>query len=835
MRLVRIESERFGRIDARTLGDLSPTLTVVVGPNEAGKSSLTALVRHVLYGFPTPADTKEAPYLSASGKRQGRLVFADDDGEWVVERTEGPHGGAVTVRTLSGRTREGLADEVTRGVSRLAYRVVFGFGLSEMQQIEQLKGKDDVLSRLYAAGAGLSVSPPDIRAKLEERMESLWKKGGSNPAINRAKARRTDVRAEIRGLEAEADGFREAAESLRDVEERLEVARAARTETQARAERLARVVTDAERLLGDAERAGARAADVARKAAAERASASAIVLDADALAVADVVDALSAEAPTFRSRMASLADQLARVDAADQRVRGLLDEAGWTEGTALVVASDAGMAAEIESARGEISTLKTRVDLATEARDRALADAVGAETAPAPDVVRRTAWRIPGLGACALGVIGVAAGLAVGQIALTLFAAVLAIAGAVLAFVPTATHLVAADSGAARSRVANAEVALESAASALAKRTAIWVDRVRESGLGSGTEQPHEIAARLQVAREVRGAVRERDVAREAALRERQPVDEYVDRVRAVIAPLLGEYPDAVTPDRCAELPGRASARVEAARRAQAALQGSLAAAERLEHDVASAQSDAASARIAAQEAVRSAGLAEGGLEEVRTLETAARVEAEDALGAFGELTAEAASIRTRIDAERRQDRLALLRLEEETLGELIAADVRDYVVLALAARLLAAAQERYERERQPEVVKRAELAFARMTNGRYPRLTIPLGTEAIEVFDAASAATVPDRLSRGTAEQLYLALRLGLVDQLGEVGSGLPVLMDDVLVNFSPDRIEPAAREIALLSERRQVVFFTCHPQMADLLCGVAPAAVRISLEGPA
>ena len=76
------------------------------------------------------------------------------------------------------------------------------------------------------------------------------------------------------------------------------------------------------------------------------------------------------------------------------------------------------------------------------------------------------------------------------------------------------------------------------------------------------------------------------------------------------------------------------------------------------------------------------------------------------------------------------------------------------------------------------------------------PLLTNAMGS-AIEVFDTTSAASVPDRLSRGTAEQLYLALRLGLVDQLGEVGSGLPVLMDDVLVNFSPDR------ELILLMQR--------------------------------
>jgi uncharacterized protein YhaN len=55
---------------------------------------------------------------------------------------------------------------------------------------------------------------------------------------------------------------------------------------------------------------------------------------------------------------------------------------------------------------------------------------------------------------------------------------------------------------------------------------------------------------------------------------------------------------------------------------------------------------------------------------------------------------------------------------------------------------------------------------------------------------------------------------------------------MDDILVDFSPDRLEPAARAIADLATRRQVVFLTCHPATADLLCRVSPDAVRLELE---
>ena len=49
MRLRRVEAERYGALAGASLGDLGDALTIVHGPNEAGKSSFTALVRHVLY------------------------------------------------------------------------------------------------------------------------------------------------------------------------------------------------------------------------------------------------------------------------------------------------------------------------------------------------------------------------------------------------------------------------------------------------------------------------------------------------------------------------------------------------------------------------------------------------------------------------------------------------------------------------------------------------------------------------------------------------------------------------------------------------------------------
>lgn len=52
MYLKRLEAVRYGELEGAVLGDLQPGLNLCHGPNEAGKSTFTSLIRHVLYGFP---------------------------------------------------------------------------------------------------------------------------------------------------------------------------------------------------------------------------------------------------------------------------------------------------------------------------------------------------------------------------------------------------------------------------------------------------------------------------------------------------------------------------------------------------------------------------------------------------------------------------------------------------------------------------------------------------------------------------------------------------------------------------------------------------------------
>jgi len=166
---------------------------------------------------------------------------------------------------------------------------------------------------------------------------------------------------------------------------------------------------------------------------------------------------------------------------------------------------------------------------------------------------------------------------------------------------------------------------------------------------------------------------------------------------------------------------------------------------------------------------------------------------------------------------------------EVELTVELDAA-LRRYLVLGTARSLLQMTLARHERERQPAVIAKASAHFDRVTGGRYIGLVADSGADGKRTIRALSTkgeSIDATSLSRGTIEQLYLCLRLGLADCFAERSVSLPVVLDDVLVNFDPERARAVATELAASARSHQILLMTCHPHLAEL-------ALRASSEGP-
>jgi uncharacterized protein YhaN len=172
------------------------------------------------------------------------------------------------------------------------------------------------------------------------------------------------------------------------------------------------------------------------------------------------------------------------------------------------------------------------------------------------------------------------------------------------------------------------------------------------------------------------------------------------------------------------------------------------------------------------------------------------------------------------IEQLEKSDEQSIEQSKKEALYARLNNAASEWAALAICRALLEKTRERYEKERQPKVIQSASDIIKRMTNGVYIRVLSPLGQQRFEMETSSEERKEVGVLSRGTREQLYLAIRFGLIKEYS--GEPLPVIMDDILVNFDPKRVMEAAKSILELSETHQVLFFTCHPEIKDLFLGL-------------
>jgi uncharacterized protein YhaN len=184
-----------------------------------------------------------------------------------------------------------------------------------------------------------------------------------------------------------------------------------------------------------------------------------------------------------------------------------------------------------------------------------------------------------------------------------------------------------------------------------------------------------------------------------------------------------------------------------------------------------------------------------------------------------------AGSLRREFEELDGRDEAVLIQEELARQQAKLSTDVHRYVPLVFAKILLQKSIKRFERENQPQLIGCISRLFATMTGGRYVEIERPTSDRsALFVRRSDGVERTPDQLSTGTREQLYLAIRLGYVLHYCEQAEPLPIVMDDVLVNFDRDRALATLRALRDVAEHAQILFFTCHRHVTELVTQVFP-----------
>jgi uncharacterized protein YhaN len=195
--------------------------------------------------------------------------------------------------------------------------------------------------------------------------------------------------------------------------------------------------------------------------------------------------------------------------------------------------------------------------------------------------------------------------------------------------------------------------------------------------------------------------------------------------------------------------------------------------------------------------------------------------EEEDTLTLSREETIAAIADLTRLTSQDRA-RLAQLRgrmehLPDEeqlqrrmTLGRRRLAELeRTNLAITYAQSALETALQELQRRFAPDITRRAEYYLSRLTGGIYDRILIDDELNVLAARSSESTLRTAAWRSEGTGDQIYLALRLAVWEVLSPDS---PLILDDALVRFDQLRMERTMELLEELSEKRQILLFSCQ-----------------------
>ena len=159
---------------------------------------------------------------------------------------------------------------------------------------------------------------------------------------------------------------------------------------------------------------------------------------------------------------------------------------------------------------------------------------------------------------------------------------------------------------------------------------------------------------------------------------------------------------------------------------------------------------------------------------------------------------------------------------KKESLLAQLANLTEQYIQVKLAHVLLQKGIEHYRNQNQDPILKRASELFARLTLQSFIGLLVDYDEKDQPVLMGVreNGDKVPvEGMSDGTTDQLYLSLRVASIEKYVNENEPIPFIVDDILVHFDDIRSKETLKILLELSKHTQIIFFTHHARLMDLM----------------
>ena len=173
MHLIRLQIDRFGIFNDKEIGPLGPGFNLLVGPNEAGKSTVIYFILNLLFGFaPVKIGKRSNDYRIHEGDKLGgslELATGEYDQNLIIQRQSTRGSGKVALFLKDGASVDESYLERVFG-HRDVYHNLYAFSLFELSNLESLDN-EQLQARIYSAGMGTgAVAVPELIKDLNKEL-----------------------------------------------------------------------------------------------------------------------------------------------------------------------------------------------------------------------------------------------------------------------------------------------------------------------------------------------------------------------------------------------------------------------------------------------------------------------------------------------------------------------------------------------------------------------------------------------------------------------------------------------------------------------------------------
>lgn len=214
MKILQIKIDGFGRWINADINVATP-LQIFYGPNEAGKSTLVEFIKGVLFGWKNgQGKNKYKQYYPKQTDTYGGSLLVEQDGKrYWVHRSGKRRGGKVEITKEDGSRTHMTLEELVGPLTRRLVEDIFVFNQSELSQVDDLSA-DELRQDLQQVGAVGSLHWQEVRRELAKTAAGMYKPRGRKPVLNQAFKKVQELSEQLTAAQSKSDQYQKLQEQL---------------------------------------------------------------------------------------------------------------------------------------------------------------------------------------------------------------------------------------------------------------------------------------------------------------------------------------------------------------------------------------------------------------------------------------------------------------------------------------------------------------------------------------------------------------------------------------------------------------------------------------------